>query len=219
MSRANKRNKDKKRGRMLTAPAIASALSHNTFPRPPQLTLSFRFPFKMRYFCSNNLTAVNIFSRDLLTMFAYNTTSLLVNYRLVTDARLKKVELWSPSTAGNTVTASIEWFSEGGPTAINTDTSMGSTTPCHIVTRPPRNSYASLWRSTGTDETVALFQINCTTQTVVDVSVDLCLQDGNAGTVFTSAANGIAGVMYANFLDYQNASKLMTPAGSWPHLS
>jgi len=99
------------------------------------------------------------------------------------------------------------------------DMSMGSSTPAHVVTRPPRQSYAALWRSTATDETVALFQVSCTTSTVIDVSVELCFQDGNAGTVFTSAANGIAGVMYANFLDYQANSKLLTPVGPWPHLA
>jgi len=115
---------------------------------------------------------------NLLNHLFVNAASTNVNYRILDAFLLKSVEVWaSTATLGATTTASVEWFSENGPTVIHSDTSVGTAEPLHVVSRPPPRSLAGFWSVGGTDEAVALMVLTVPANAVVDITYQAVLQD------------------------------------------
>jgi len=70
-------------------------------------------------------------------------------------------------------TISLEWlrtYPYGNKTSIITDTALGSAVAAHVHTKPPKDSYASVWLS-GSDEPKPLFQLSLCRGTIIDITL------------------------------------------------
>jgi len=149
-------------------------------------------------------SAVNVpISRGtLLSHLIVNTANGTANYRILSAFRLKSIEIWgSTGTLGTTTTASVEWLSENGPSTVISDTSVGTAQPLYVRTSPPANSLASFWSVQGNDESTVVMTIIAPANSVIDITYEVVLRDGEASVLVTTAATGAIGQVYMTYLD------------------
>jgi hypothetical protein len=178
---------------------------------PPQFTPSFvlkkRLRFKAVAAATTTLTA-----RDFgdLWCVAATTTSA---YRLASHVRVKKIEMWGPMASDLVpVTISCDWTGSTtagvyGKSNRVSDTSLGSSEPAHLVTRPPPASQIAQWVSSGTTPSVCIlsYPIN----TIIDVTYELVVyDDGTTAAVTGAVAGATVGANYIRSLDSTSAVNL-----------
>ncbi len=130
----------------------------------------------MRYISTTSLSPTNatITRGMLLNHLVVGINNTTTAYRLLTAIRVRSIELWDTSAAvGGISTCSIMWTSNMGPCDPITDTSIGSTVPGHIFTRPPNKSLASDWSTQGSFETEPLFTITCSSDAIIDLKLEM----------------------------------------------
>jgi hypothetical protein len=108
----------------------------------------------------------------LLSGFSTNSC-----YRVAGSVRVNMISLWLSSAASGNQALSITWDCVAAPFVIKSSEQMGLARPAHVVSRPPKNSSASWWSVTGSNESDNLFLLNCPAGTVIDVSFSYCLMD------------------------------------------
>jgi hypothetical protein len=126
-----------------------------------------------------------------------NSASGTANYRLFSAFRLKSVEIWG---AAASAAVSVEWRSANGPTVVITDTTVLTSVPAHVRTSPPAHTLASFWSLTGTNESEELFQITANDGSIVDITYEAILQNGEAAVLATTTASGSIGRVYMTYL-------------------
>jgi len=94
----------------------------------------------------------------------------------------------------------LQWSSNYGPTSEFSDTG-NAFAPAHLIVTPPPQSLASFWSLTGSNESEILATYSCSIFTTVDVYVDMVLEDGESVATVTTTASGVAGQLYAGYLD------------------
>jgi hypothetical protein len=171
----------------------------------------------VRYVVNAGSLKLPITRGNLLSSAIFNTAGTTTNYRMFQSVRVTKVEMFSIYTQGTGTlpsTIGIEWISEAGPGWSMDDTSLGSSNPAHIVTRPPKDSMARMWSVTGSNESVVLFTLDVNVNDIIDVSFEFIVQDVldfGAPTAYSSTAAGTVGTVYTTPLD--GASGKATPIG------
>lgn len=118
--------------------------------------------------------AVIIYDLDLLNMLS----SVLIPggspaVRLFESVKLKQVQMWNCNNTNTAHTISLEWlrtYPYGNKTSVTSDTALGSAVAAHVNTKPPKDSYASVWLS-GSDEPKPLFQLMLCYGTVIDITI------------------------------------------------
>ncbi len=190
MTRNSKQGKSRRRG----AAPIPRGLNH-----PPSFSATKQFSGRARYLASDATTGIT--RGMLLNHLILNAASSTTNYRLLSGFRLKSVEMWcSTASLGTTTTVSIEWTSTSGPSAIVSDTSVGTAEPSHVASRPPPRSLAGFWCLTGNNESEVVCILRTSANTVVDITYDAVLQNGETPTAVTTTASGVAGTLYMTYL-------------------
>lgn len=109
-----------------------------------------------------------------LQSFAATTT---LAYPIAYAIRLKRVRMWgSPAVANAPSSVYIEW--NAGSTGFLLDgvsvsnTSVSTTRPAYIVSRPPTESLGSWYQAGVSGGTNELFQFTCVTGTMIQVDYD-----------------------------------------------
>jgi hypothetical protein len=154
---------------------------------------------RARFLAAGSTTSIT--RGNLLNHFFINAASVTSNWRLFEAIRLKSIEIWaSTATLGATTTASVEWFSENGPTVIHSDTSVGTAVSLYVRAQPPPRSLAGYWSLSGSGESTALFTIVAPANAVVDITYEAVLLDGEAATLVTTTNNGSQGQLYMAYL-------------------
>lgn len=173
--------------------------------------------FRTVRYVANAAGNILVSRANILNTLIVNTSNVATNYRLAESVRLVHIEHYSiatTSTGTAPTTISMEWLSEYGPARLVSDTSLGSATPSHYNSVPPRDSVASFWSVSGVNESTGLFFLAVNANDVIDVRFEIVLQDfGTHGspTSYTSTANGTIGTMYTTPLD--GASGKVVPVG------
>jgi len=193
------------------APRI-SAMSINSL-RPPQFQSSIRFKHRFRFLANSHAGPTSITRANLLNLVVVGTASS-TSSRIFSGAKLNRVEMWAvagSTTTSATTTISVEWLSSYGPSSEVSDNGNSLNT-AHLVTTPPRQSLASFWSLTGSNESEVLFNIISEQGCIVDVWVDFVLMDSetpvfNSGYTVVPTANQV----YVSYLDGINAAAIWAP--------
>ncbi len=170
-------------------------------------------------FKANAAVNVNVTSVGVLDMLCMADTATTAQ-RLFSSVRLDSVEVWSPMASDLVpVTCSVEFqapsaTSIGSPNFLHSDTSMGSDHCAHLRTSPSPSSIASMWQSRTATNT--LFTLVCPANSIVDVHLTLCLQNGEPATAVTGAPVGATvGTVYCRGLDGAAAASTVLPPVSY----
>jgi hypothetical protein len=200
----------------------------------PQISGAYSFKHKARYQCqstsvsSTSLPQFTVSRGQVLNTLIMNLTGSTSNARLISAIKVNRIEIWNspagssavnPGTPVTGFTTILEWSSTYGPARNITETTLGSTTPGHIVSSPPQNSLASFWSMSGSNESDVLFGLAMASQSIVDVSFEIVLSDlgVNSGTVTTSSS-GTSSTVYSTYLDGPRSGAVMIPVGT-PNLN
>ncbi len=183
------------------------AISH---PQPfqPSFVLKKRIRFKAVAAATTTLT-----QNDLLDLWCVAATTTSA-YRLASAWRLRKIDIWGPMASDLVpVTVSCDWSGSTtsgmyGRSNRVSDTSMGSTEPAFISTRPPPGSQLSQWNS-GTSS-LALCVLTYPAGSVIDLTYDVvCRDDGTAAATTVAVAGATVGANYVRALDSTSGVNLL----------
>ncbi len=129
-------------------------------------------------------------------------TSATTAYSLISTFRLHRVEIWGPMASNlSPVTVSVEYSGTGancvGPSAIHSDTSMGSNCPAHVNVGPPPLSTAATWQAYASGgSALNLATLNFPTGAIVDLDVEFVLRDTAVASSAITVAAATTGVLY-----------------------
>lgn len=136
---------------------------------------------------------------DLVLMAATATSG----YRLFASAKVRRVDVWSPGTAGAIGTASVEFLADtsvaGSRHQLVSDSTMGTARPAHVSAVPAVGSLAAMWMSDAV--TSSLLQITCAAGSIVDVAVTFTLRNNESASAVASLSGLTAGQVYCHPLD------------------
>jgi hypothetical protein len=180
--------------------------------RPPQFNATISLTRTARFQASGVAhTGLSVTRGMLLNHLFVNAANALVNYRVVSGIRIRKVRMWAIGNAvAAPVTLSIEWLSTLGPSKFVSASSM-SVEPAFIRSAPPLLSTASFWSLTGFNETEVLFVLDYVIGTVIDLQYEVYFQNGETPVTVTTANNGTAGNLYMSPLDGVGAGRELLP--------
>jgi hypothetical protein len=122
--------------------------------------------------------------------------------------KVHKVSIWTPpASQGASATCQIQWFSKDGDLVQEaSDTSMSTSIPAHIVSKPPTGSQA--WFQLGAAGNTLVMDITAPVGSIIDVHCTHVFLDGVIGSPYTVAA-GALGVLY--YLPLDGASDVFLP--------
>jgi hypothetical protein len=175
---------------------------------PPQFNSTIKVQRKARFQVTSVTTGSTTLSltRKMLLNHLVVATAANTCYRILSGIRLKSLTLWSMGISNTSglqyipVTHSVEWTSTYGPSVIVSDTSM-SVRPAFISTSPPKNSLASFWSLTGFNETDVIAIIDYTPSTVIDMTYEVIIQNGESPVSATTTLTMTVGNLYMSYLD------------------
>jgi len=163
---------------------------------PPSFIATIGFKRKARFSVASALANASLTRAMLLNHLVMNIASGTSNYRLLSGFKLNRIEIWSPgSSAFAPSTCSVEWTSTYGPTTIVSDTSM-TTTPAHLLAQPPLMSLSSFWSITGSNESDSIALITAPASSIIDITYECRLQNGETPQNDVSTNNGTTGAIY-----------------------
>ncbi len=175
-------------------------------PKPPMFIPSPRMTHTFRFTVSTS-GGYTINVSNLLNLYCV-ATAATTTARLCQGMRLKRVEIWGqpPALGAAAVTCSCEWTGGStygfGPSWSIADTSSGIE-PCHIKTRPPKDSIASFWINNLTHDTT-LFSITVPVGATIDLTIQMVLIDTESPTTGQSTTGATVGRVYGCYLTSAN---------------
>ena len=180
-------------------------------PHPQQFSptrvIKCRYRFKATALSAgDSITGVSIL--DILCV----ATGAAAASQLGNFFRMRKVEIWGPMAQDLVpVTVQVEWPSTGagafGKSVVHSDTSMGSSEPAHVISRPPPNSQATQWMATTAS---ILMIVKYPANAIIDFTYDLVLRDDASNTAVTGAVAGATvGALYVRALNSPTNNNLV----------
>jgi hypothetical protein len=156
-------------------------------------------PIHSRVFRFQNNAQVSnyvITRRSLLSLQGTVNVSATNALTIIQAIRIRRVSIWA-CAANGVQSVNVEWLDPHGP-SIQKTASGTTTIPCHLVTRPPLNSFAALWSQVTATSTYQeqLFSVSLLEYSTIDVEVDLVYADGlvsaNESISRTTTSTGLA---------------------------
>lgn len=160
---------------------------------------------------SASLVQFNVNRQGILNLLAMAVSSTEL-VRLANAVRVKSIEVWNLSASGSSsanVNAvgeiSVQWESQYSPSMIVSDSGTVFR-PAHIRTKPPKDSLASYWSLSGSNESETLFKMVLPQQCIFDVIFDFVLQNNYLNSdapvgITPSVTSPILGTVYLCALD------------------
>jgi hypothetical protein len=189
--------------------ALQGGISH---PCPIQTTVTFQK--KIRFTATSGLSSDVITLQDIMDLYCFAVSSSSA-YQLCLAVRLLSVELYGPMSSSLVpVTVSLEYLNNNqgptGPTQVFSDTSMGSASCAHLRQAPPSGSLQSMWLNSDSVG-INMFVLNGPVNTIVDVSLELVLRNGETPVSVGAAVTGAStGQLYIRSLD-SNGDNVLQP--------
>ncbi len=180
---------------------------------PPQFMSTVQSSHKFR-FTAAAASSVIITRAQLLNLISMATTTTN-QYRVIAAIKLNRVEAWvnPPVLGAASSQVALEWMGTYAPTNTVADSSMG-VSPAHIRTKPPKESSASWWSLSGTNESTELFAFTFSIGAIIDIDVSINFVESEGATAAENgtAAASTVGRVYYNYLD-GFATKRLAPVG------
>jgi hypothetical protein len=177
-----------------------------------QFNATVNLKHRFRYYSNGTATNVTVTRANLLNNLMVNISSSTGHWAIISAIKVDRIEMVSPSGALLTQgTISVEWLSTYGPSVIVSDTSNSTAIQCVVRSSPPRNSLASFWSLSNSNESDTLMNLNSPAGTVVDVFVTMVLNDGINSRNATTTNSGTQGILYASYLDGPRSGAIFTP--------
>jgi hypothetical protein len=141
--------------------------SAGRIPRsPPSINATIRFNQTLRFKTLAAVTSQKSVERgDLLNAYlmVINTVpGSMIVARMFHAVKVNRVTIWAVAGAGtddfDAVDISVTWLSTYGPASVKTDSGNAFNTAA-MTTKPPRQSLASYWSLSSSNETDVLFRI------------------------------------------------------------
>jgi len=170
----------------------------------PPFKSNTQFKHKFRFIVTTtSLAATSVTRKDMLTLlFMVNAANSA--YRIFSAVKLNRVEMWQVAGSGGNDyaanTMALYWSSNYAPASEISDTG-NALNWAHIVSSPSKNSIASFWSLTGSNESEELFQVTAPTGSIIDIHVSVTLMDGQTAAQVVLTAAGAVGQLYGGYLD------------------
>jgi hypothetical protein len=161
--------------------------------------------FTQRYQATSANTALNITRAFILNTIFVNLTSGTSNVRIFAAVRVNRVCLTTSAQAA------LEWQSAYGPTSATVVTATSTTAPGEFSQRPAKNSLASFWSMSGSNESESLMALSFSSGDFVDVDYSAVLLDQENAVGVTTGSGGTSGSMYRSYLDGPRSGALLVP--------
>jgi hypothetical protein len=134
---------------------------------------------------------------NMLNMLIMNTGGSTTNYRILNAIRLKSISVWSAeTTSGSVSTIDVEWLSNYGPSTVVSDTSVSLIMPAYITSSPPKDSLAQFWSLSGINESESLYLLSAPVGSVIDITYEAILFNGETPVAVTTTNAGVLGTVY-----------------------
>jgi len=181
---------------------------------PPQFQPTFTVKKKLRFQAKAASTGTGslLLARDFGDLWCVATTTTSAS-QLAEFFRVKKIEMWGPMSASLVpVTVSVDWPGSTlagvfGKSNRVSDTSMGSTEPAHLVTRPPPGSQIAEWLSASS--AAAICSLVYPLGTIIDMTYEIVVRDdATSQPVLAVVAGAIVGANYIRSLDNTSVNDL-----------
>jgi len=189
----------------------------------PKLISSLRVTKKLRYVATIALTAPTPITRGfILNTFILNKASSTSSWRMCTAVRLIGIRaylnasatLWNGSLALTSIPqVSVTWASENSPSE-STSESNGGTQQMTCYFKPPRESLASFWSTSGQNESDVVCYMQTTVGVTFDVTYEMIMTTlTQVPSSVATAASGVAGTQYQCYFDGPNTGASLQPVG------
>lgn len=175
----------------------------------------------LRYKASSSMTQVPI-TRGCIecSIIAKSANASSTEALSIIDSmRIKKIKIWAVNDTSPTAMTSISLLWQGQQSPTKETTANGNAQyPARINSKPPSMSTASFWSNEGSTDTEILFMLTGPAGTIVDLTYEYVLHDGNNGDLLQlAAATTSVGIFYPP-LDSLSASNttgtnLLVPQG------
>ncbi len=168
-----------------------------------------------RYVCNADVQNRLVSNIEILDS-KFVATAAAAGYRILSGAKLKRVQMWSANyVAGTNQTMAVEFQTQnpaiGNNSKIFSDTAVGMSNTSYIDARPPKNSFAAMWLP-DTATSYNVFYLTAPKGTVVDVTTVFTLMDNETQVPITYAIVGATtGMLYTRYLDNANATPVFLP--------
>jgi len=192
-----KNKNNKKRLQKQAAVTMTNAMVKAS-PQPPRYDSNAYVSKTFRFNC----TSGGFFTITPAKLGALIVVGTVVNTSatLLFDAvKVRKIEIWAGQPpSGGVSTISIAWTGSiagiMGDQKVVSDTSIGADRVAYICSKPPKNSQVAQWQQTDNSGigTNTLFQLNLTTNAIVDVHLNLRLPFGTRTSANTVALGVVA---------------------------
>lgn len=191
--------------------AALSKVLPRVVPHPHTFRPTINTVHVLRYVATSAVTKFQVDSETLLQSLVV-ALSATTSTRLFQSVRLNSMSLWGPMASNLTpVSVVVQWDNTTGPTIQKADTSIGSSEPAYVTSKPPRLNPASFWASGNSD--VSFCNISGPAGLVVDFVVNVVLFD-NVGPVSGGTLVGAnPGQVYCRALDSTSAGTNFVPVG------
>lgn len=171
---------------------------------PPPWKTVVPFFRSVRLYTTNSQIEVAVTVNQLLRLQSFCATSV-TGYPMAYAIRLKRLRIWGTPAVSNTLsTINVEW--NAGTTGFLldgvsvSDTSLSTTRPAYISTRPPVESLGSWYQAAPSGATNELFSYTCGTGSIIQVDYDWVPNfTESAGTVFTINATTVGTIFAQNW--------------------
>lgn len=200
-----------RQARTTARPKKPSASTVPSFQSTFTVSKTLRFNATSAALTSNTPIAAS----DILQCMVMAATAILP-YQLFSAVRLRRVKIWGPVPSALTpVTVSVQFPADvgatatqlSGPSKIYSDTVIGSTKAAFVSCAPPSGSLSAMWQSSA-QASVPLFILNGPVGSIVDISVDLVLQNGETPVQGAATIGATVGQIYCRDLDKSGSSQL-----------
>jgi hypothetical protein len=174
--------------------------------RPFDSTIKFKH--HARYLASANITNQPVTRGNMLSTLLVNLAGSTNNARIIAGVKLNRIELYY---ATDFHPISVEWLSNYGPTTEKSDQTLTTASTACVKTSPPRNSLASFWTMTGSNESEILMLLTGQATMLVDVYSEFVLFDGETVATQSTTASGVTGTLYLTSFDGPNSAAKLVP--------
>jgi hypothetical protein len=187
----NKRAANRRVSQNKTPMEVRIASVIKPYKSDPIINFSIRYQASLASFTTRNITRGML----LNTMFAGAVNATHLCTRLFSAVRVNQVTLTT------SIQASIQWLSQYAPTSTTTITGTSTTAAGTYTSRPPKNSLASFWSTSQSDESEVLFQVVSTLNDYIDVSFSAVFMDSETPISITISGFPAVSQVYRSPLD------------------
>jgi len=147
-------------------------------------------------------------------------------YKVANFIRVRCVTLWAgPPSTGAPSTVVFQWSgtvaASIGPNQQWSGTSIGMTHVARLRVKPPVNSQAAEWQSTGggaAPGTNVLFNYSLPANSIIQIDLDASVNDDGTASSVAVGSGATLGVLFALALDH-GTSDVVVPVGGQPVIS